>query len=93
MMRGTAMRTTISERDAPCPLDYVNRQFKAERPSQLWISEFTYVSTRWRWLYAGFFIDVFARRIVGWRVSRAMTTDYVWIPWSKHCTTGGQVKI
>jgi putative transposase len=62
---------------APCPLDRVNRQFKAERPNQLWVSDFTYVSTWQGWLYVAFVIDVFARRIVGWRVSSSMHTDFV----------------
>jgi transposase InsO family protein len=55
----------------------VNRQFVADRPNQLWVSDFTYVSTWQGWLYVAFVIDVFARRIVGWRVSRTMTTDFV----------------
>jgi transposase InsO family protein len=62
---------------APCPLDKVNRQFKAQRPNQLWVSDFTYVSTWQGWLYVAFVVDVFARRIVGWRVSTSMTTDFV----------------
>jgi putative transposase len=62
---------------APCPLDRVNRQFQAERPNQLWVSDFTYVSTWQGWLYVAFVIDVFARRIVGWRVSSSMHTDFV----------------
>jgi putative transposase len=62
---------------APCPLDKVNRQFKADRPNQLWVSDFTYVSTWQGWLYVAFVIDVFARRIVGWRVSSSMHTDFV----------------
>lgn len=75
--RGKRVRTTTPDSSAPCPLDRVNRQFKAERPNQLWVSDFTYVST-WRgWLYVAFVIDVFARRIVGWRVSSSMTTDFV----------------
>jgi transposase InsO family protein len=75
--RGKVVRTTISDNKAPCPLDKVNRQFRAERPNQLWVSDFTYVST-WRgWLYVAFVVDVFARRIVGWRVSSSMTTDFV----------------
>ena len=61
----------------PCPLDRVKRQFKAERPNQLWVSDFTYVSTWQGWLYVAFFIDVFAQRIVGWRVSNSMRTDFV----------------
>ena len=75
--RGKTVRTTISDSKAPCPLDKVNRQFKADRPNQLWVSDFTYVSTWQGWLYVAFVIDVFARRIVGWRVSSSMTTDFV----------------
>ena len=75
--RGKRLRTTRSDPKAPCPLDRVNRQFKADRPNQLWVSDFTYVSTWQGWLYVAFVIDVFARRIVGWRVSTAMTTDLV----------------
>jgi len=75
--RGKAVRTTIPDKALPCPLDRVNRQFKADRPNQLWVSDFTYVSTWQGWLYVAFIIDVFARRIVGWRVSRSMQTDFV----------------
>jgi transposase InsO family protein len=75
--RGKKVRTTISDTKAPCPLDRVNRVFKAERPNQLWVSDFTYVSTWQGWLYVAFVIDVYARRIVGWRVSRSMHTDFV----------------
>ena len=77
VMRGKVVRTTISDSKAPCPLDKVNRQFWAERPNQLWVSDFTYVSTWQGWLYVAFVIDVFARRIVGWRVSSSMRTDFV----------------
>ena len=77
VMRGKVVRTTVSDSKAPCPLDRVNRQFKAERPNQLWVSDFTYVSTWQGWLYVAFVIDVFARRIVGWRVSSSMHTDFV----------------
>ena len=77
VMRGKVVRTTISDNKAPCPLDRVNRQFKAQRPNQLWVSDFTYVSTWQGWLYVAFVIDVFARRIVGWRVSSSMHTDFV----------------
>ena len=77
VMRGKAVRTTISDAKAPCPLDRVNRVFKAERPNQLWVSDFTYVWTWQGWLYVAFVIDVFARRIVGWRVSSSMRTDFV----------------
>jgi putative transposase len=75
--RGKKVRTTVPDINAPCPLDHVNRQFKAERPNQLWVSDFTYVSTWQGWLYVAFVIDVFARRIVGWRVSSSMHTDFV----------------
>ncbi|WP_099656642.1 IS3 family transposase [Acidovorax sp. 56] len=77
VMRGKAVRTTVSDGKAPCPLDRVNRQFRAERPNQLWVSDFTYVSTWQGWLYVAFVIDVYARRIVGWRVSNSMRTDFV----------------
>ena len=75
--RGKVVRTTISDMKASCPLDRVNRVFKAERPNQLWVSDFTYVSTWQGWLYVAFVIDVYARRIVGWRVSSSMHTDFV----------------
>ncbi|BCT68220.1 IS3 family transposase ISStma17 [Nitrosospira sp. NRS527] len=75
--RGKIVRTTIADAAIPCPLDRVNRQFKADRPNQLWVSDFTYVSTWQGWLYVAFVIDVFSRRIVGWRVSSSMHTDFV----------------
>ncbi len=75
--RGKVIRTTVPDKAMPCPLDRVNRQFKADRPNQLWVSDFTYVSTWQGWLYVAFVIDVFARRIVGWRVSSSMRTDFV----------------
>jgi putative transposase len=77
VMRGKRVRTTIADAAAARPLDRVNRQFRADRPNQLWVSDFTYVSTWQGWLYVAFVIDVFARRIVGWRVSSSMTTDFV----------------
>ena len=75
--RGKGVRTTTPDASASRPLDRVNRVFKAERPNELWVSDFTYVSTWQGWLYVAFVIDVFARRIVGWRVSRTMQTDFV----------------
>lgn len=77
VMRGKVVRTTIGDAKAPCPLDRVNRVFKADRPNELWVSDFTYVSTWQGWLYVAFVVDVFARRIVGWRVSSSMRTDFV----------------
>ncbi len=75
--RGKVVRTTVPDHAVPCPLDRVNRHFKADCPNQLWVSDFTYVSTWQGWLYVAFVIDVFARRIVGWRVSTSMRTDFV----------------
>lgn len=75
--RGKRQRTTRADPKQPCPLDRVNRQFVAERPNQLWVADFTYVSTWQGFVYVAFVIDVFARRIVGWRVSRSMQTDFV----------------
>ena len=75
--RGKGVRTTVPDVNAPCPFDRVNRKFRADQPNQLWVSDFTYVSTWQGWLYVAFIIDVYARRIVGWRVSRSMQTDFV----------------
>lgn len=75
--RGKRVRTTTADSAQACPLDRVNRHFYADRPNQLWVSDFTYVSTWQGWLYVAFVIDVFARRIVGWRVSNTMSTDFV----------------
>jgi len=77
VVRGKVVRTTIGDTRAPCPQDLVNRQFSAQRPNQLWVSDSTYVSTWQGWLYVAFVIDVFARRIVGWRVSSSTRTDLV----------------
>jgi putative transposase len=76
-IRGQGVRTTVPDVNAPYPLDRVNRHFKADRPNQLWVSDFTYVSTWQGWLYVAFITDVYARRIVGWRASRTMQTDFV----------------
>ncbi len=77
VIRGKVVRTTVPDAKAVCPLDRVNRVFKADRPNQLWVSDFTCVSTWQGWLYVAFVIDVYARRIVGWRVSSTMRTDRV----------------
>jgi transposase InsO family protein len=76
-MRGKSVKTTHPDTAAPCPLDRVNRQFSATRPNQLWVADFTYVSTWQGFVYVAFVIDVYARYIVGWRVSRSMHTDFV----------------
>jgi putative transposase len=60
----------VPDKATPCPADKVNRQFQAPRPDQLWVSDFTYVATWQGFVYVAFVVDVFARRIVGWRVSR-----------------------
>ena len=70
-------RTTIPDPAQPCPDDKVNREFSATVPNQLWISDFTYVSSWVVMVYVAFVIDVFARKIVGWRVSTSMTTGFV----------------
>ena len=75
--RGKGVRTTVPDAKAARPLDRVNRHFKAERPNQLWVADFTYVSTWQGFVYVAFVVDVFARRIVGWRVSTSMHTDFV----------------
>lgn len=76
-IRGKPVKTTISNPAAPCPRDKVNRQFHAPRPNALWVSDFTYVATWQGFVYVAFVIDVFARRIVGWRVSRSAQTGFV----------------
>jgi len=77
VVRGRKKRTTIPADIAERPLDRVQRQFVASRPNQLWIADFTYVATWAGFVYVAFVIDVFARCIVGWRVSRSMQTDLV----------------
>src|SRR3954468_5349571 len=77
VVRGKRVRTTISNAAAPCPLDRVNRQFKAPHPNALWVSDFTYVATWVGFVYVAFVIDVFARRIIGWRVSRTAHASFV----------------
>jgi transposase InsO family protein len=77
VVRGKAVKTTVSDKAAPCPLDRVNRQFRAPAPNMLWLSDFTYVSTWQGFAYVAFVIDAFARRIVGWRVSRHARADFV----------------
>jgi hypothetical protein len=77
VFRNEHFRTTISDKAAPCPLDHVNRQFHAPAPNSLWVSDFNCVST-WRGLvYAAFAIEVYARYVVGWRVSRTANAGFV----------------
>lgn len=77
VVRGRRCRTTISDPASEYPADLVNRKFIATRPNQLWVADFTYVATWSGFAYVAFVTDVFARRIVGWRVSNSMRTDLV----------------
>ncbi len=77
VIRGKPVRTTISDKATPCPLDRVNRQFRAVAPNRLWVSDFTYVATWAGFVYVAFVIDTYARRIVGWRVSRNAHASFV----------------
>ena len=77
VIRGKPHRTTIQDKSAPCPLDKVNRNFKASAPDMLWVADFTYVATWTGFVYVAFITDVFARKIVGWRVSRTAHAAFV----------------
>ena len=77
VVRGKRIRTTLSDASAPGPRDRVNRQFQAPRPNALWVSDFTSVTTWSGFVHVAFVIDAFARRIVGWRVSRSARADFV----------------
>jgi transposase InsO family protein len=77
VVRGKETRTTLPDSGAPCPADKVNRQFRAPRPNLLWLSDFTYVATWQGFVYVAFVIDAYARRIVGWRVSRTAHAGFV----------------
>jgi len=77
VIRGKVLRTTHSDKATPCPLDHVNREFHAPAPNRLWVSDFTYVSTWTGFVYVAFVIDVYARFIVGWRVSRTAHAGFV----------------
>jgi transposase InsO family protein len=75
--RGRAWVTTTRPGEGPRPADLVDRQFTAARPNALWVADFTYVATWAGFAYVAFIVDVFARRIVGWRVSSSLRTDFV----------------
>jgi putative transposase len=77
VIRGRTVRTTIPDKAAPCPLDHVHRQFHAPAPNRLWLADFTYVATWLGFVYVAFVIDAYARRIVGWRVSRTAHAGFV----------------
>lgn len=75
VVRGKRRRTTTPDERAPRPADLVERNFRAEGPNRLWVCDYTYVWTRLGFLYVSFVVDVFSRRIVGWRLSSSMRTD------------------
>ncbi len=75
--RGRRIRTTVPDKSLPAPYNKVNRLFRASAPNRLWVSDFTYVPTWQGFVCVAFIFDVFARRIVGWRVSRSAKTDFV----------------
>ena len=77
VVRGKKVKTTTSDPAAPSPRDLVNRDFTADRPNQLWVTDFTFVSTWQGFAYVAFIVDVFSRYIVGWRVSRHMRTEFI----------------
>ena len=77
VVRGKPVRTTVSDKATPCPLDHVNRQFYAPAPNMLWVSDFTYVATWAGFVYVAFVIDTYARRIVGWRASKTAHASFV----------------
>ena len=77
VVRGKPVKTTVSDRATPCPADRVNRQFQAPCPNALWVADFTYVATWQGFVYVAFVIDAYARRIVGWRVSRTAQAGFV----------------
>jgi putative transposase len=76
-VRGRPIKTTVSDKKAPCPQDKVNRQFHAERPNALWLADFTYVATWQGFVYVAFIVDAYARRIVGGRASRSAQAGFV----------------
>jgi transposase InsO family protein len=77
VIRGKPIKTTVQDKAVPCPLDHVNRQFHAAAPHRLWVSDFTYVATWAGFVYVAFVIDIYARRIVGWRASRTAHAGFV----------------
>ena len=77
IVRGRRCRTTVADEDASRPADLVERQFTAQRPNQLWVADITFVATWSGFVYVAFVTDVYARRIVGWRVSTRMKTELV----------------
>ena len=85
VIRGKPVRTTISDKATPCPLDHVNRQFKAARPNALWLSDFTYVATWAGFVYVAFVIDAYAGGAYHEQRTRASCSTR----WNRLCMTGG----
>ena len=75
VVRGRRCRTTVPAEVGAHPQDLVQRDFTAQRPNQLWVSDLTYVATWCGFVYVAFVIDTFSRRIVGWRVSNSLKSD------------------
>jgi len=75
--RGRRCITTIPDENAEKPLEHVNRNFTASRPNQLWVADITYVATWTGFVYVAFVIDVFSRKIVGWRALKSMKTQLI----------------
>ena len=90
VIRGKPVRTTISDKAAPCPLDHVNRQFRALAPNRRGASDFTYVATWAGFVYVAFVIDTYARRIVGWRASRRRMPALSWMRSNRRFTIAGR---
>ena len=102
VIRGKAVRTTVSDKAAPCPLDHVNRQFHAPAPNRLWLSDFTYVATWAGFVYVAFVIDAYARvrhglgpvaahaspSAGGSAARRTLASS--WTPLNKPCTSGAR---
>lgn len=93
VVRGKAVKTTFPSAKDQRPEDLVNRDFTATKPNQLWVADFTYVSTWQGFVYDAFIIDVFSRMIVGWRASRSMKTDFTLDAlnhalWARHVVDG-----
>ena len=91
--RGAKRWTTVCDETLPQPADRVNRQFAASKPNRLWVADISFVATWSGFVYVAFVVDVFARRIVGWRVSGSLRTDLVLDAlvqalWSRHGTKG-----
>ena len=93
VIRGAKRWTTVCDETLPQPADRVNRQFAATRPNRLWVADLTFIATWSGFVYVAFVVDVFARRIVGWRVNRSLRTELVLDAleqalWSRHDTAG-----